>query len=187
MGPYGAGKTTLAERIARLLEWPRLSLDEMQRTYLKEMNNFAQVEQVMHKEKSTSPLLQPYHAYVVERAFQDLQRSPQAHVVEFGYGHSVYEDSTYISRVTEALSRYPNTFLIVPSPDPQEAADLLYGNIMSHPLKRYVATRETIYEINEHAVRLYSRYPLAKHVVYTKGSTAEQTCDYILNLVRFST
>src|SRR6266542_3599551 len=84
-----------------------------------------------------------------------------------GVSPCVVKDSTYISRVTEALSRYPNTFLIVPSPDPQEAADLLYGNIMSHPLKRYVATRETIYEINEHAVRLYSRYPLAKHVVYT--------------------
>ena len=182
MGPAGAGKTTVAEHISHLLNWPRLSLDAMQQTYLKELSDFTHVVQILEYEPFTSPRLQAYHVHIVERAFQDLQQAAQPHVVEFGYGHSLYKDKRYIQRFAETLNPYPNTFLLLPSANHREAVELLYVNIMSHPLKRFVAKKETFEQMNAHAVRLYSQRRIAKHVVYTKGLTVEQTCDEVLRL-----
>jgi len=144
MGPAGAGKTTIAKRIEHILDWPRLSLDELQKKYLEELEESTNVIQFVADEPFTSPRLQIYHYYVLERVFQDLQKDSEPHIVEFGYGHSLYEDEHYIHRLAETLSPYPNSFLLIPSADAQESVEHLSENIRKDPLKNHIHINKNV-------------------------------------------
>lgn len=55
----------------------------------------------------------PFEAYAVERMMAD---RPLA-VIDFGAGHSVFEDETLFERVRVALEPFPNVVLLLPSAD----------------------------------------------------------------------
>ena len=115
---------------------------------------------------------QPFEAYAVERLLADYKNC----VIDFGAGHSVYEDDALFQRVQHALAPYPNVILLLPSADLDESIRILRDRNKQLP--------EDIQQVNEHFVRHRSNYRLAKCTVYTKAQTPEETCDEILHLVR---
>ena len=62
----------------------------------------------------------PFEAQAVEPALTDYQG-----VIDFGAGHSVYEDETLLARVQKALAPYPNVILLLPSPDLDESVAIV--------------------------------------------------------------
>ena len=111
----------------------------------------------------------PFEAHAVERLLADHQDC----VIDFGAGHTVYEDETLFARVEAALQPYANVVLLLPSPDLEESV-------------RILRTREDWdgmadgFDFQEHYVKHPSNYRLAKHTVYTKGKTPAETCDEII-------
>ena len=184
IGPYGSGKTTLAECLKRRLGWTHFSLDQELHNYLKKLCNYSEVAEQLADPRSTPRSLQPHYAYMVERFFHDLDNRQENCVIDFGYNHSLYEDAMYFERIKRILDPYPNVFLLMPSPDEGEAVCTLLSNIKS---KGTWLSDNEINEMNSHAVRLYAKHNLAKLTNYTKGKSPPETCDELYQKVQLPT
>jgi hypothetical protein len=90
-------------------------------------------------------------------------------VIDFGAGHSVYEDDAQFARVQELLAPYPNVVLLLPSPDLDESVAILRERtqvrIGGLELNRFFCT---------HMLKL------AKQVVTTEGKTPKETAQQII-------
>lgn len=116
----------------------------------------------------------PFEAYAVERLLADHRNC----VIDFGAGHSVFEDDQLFERVRRALAHYPNVILLLPSPDPEESIRVLRTRNAAHPAGKF--------DLNSHFVLHRSNYDLAKIVIHTEGKTPEETRDMILAAVRMA-
>jgi shikimate kinase len=170
IGPIGAGKSTIADLLARKLNLPQVSMDDVRFDYYQEIGydaDFANRKRAGEGLWGVLPYWKPFEAYAVER----LLASHRNCVIDFGAGHSVYEDEVLFARVQNALSSYQNVCLLLPSLDPDESITILN--------EREPWLRETSPNINEHFVKHPSNYALAKFIIYTKGKTPDETCDEI--------
>lgn len=113
----------------------------------------------------------PFEAHAVERFLLEHKDC----VIDFGAGHSVYEDDSLFQRVQQALMLYTNIVLLLPSSDLNESVQIL------NERNEYVPDGNL--NINEHFVRHPSNYELANFTVYTKAKTPDETCNEILQLV----
>ncbi|WP_414561805.1 MULTISPECIES: shikimate kinase [unclassified Anabaena] len=175
IGPIGAGKTTIGTLLASRLGLTQYSMDDLRWNYYFEIGY--NEELAKHKRETEGfwgiyQYWKPFEAYAVER----LLSSHNQCVIDFGGGHSVYEDAALFQRVQQALAPYPNVVLLLPSPNLDESVQIL------NERNRYVPDDKA--NINEHFVRHTSNYQLAKFTVYTKGKTPEETCSEILNLIK---
>ncbi|MBD2777077.1 shikimate kinase [Iningainema tapete] len=174
IGPISAGKSTLGKLLADKLNLPQCSMDDLRWDYYKEIGYN---EELVKSKKEALDFWElqhywkPFEAYAVERLLSEHSQC----VIDFGAGHSVYEDAILFGRVQQALALYPNVVLLLPSPNLDESVRILSERNKSMP--------DGIQEINEHFVRHTSNYMLAKFTVYTLDKTPEETCDEILNLI----
>src|SRR5262249_684710 len=101
----------------------------------------------------------PFEAHAVGRLLAE--HSP--FVIDFGAGHSVYEDHAQFARVQELLAPYPNVVLLLPSPDLDESVAILRERrqvrIGGMELNRFLCTQ---------------MLKLAKQVVPTEGKSPEE-------------
>ncbi|MGB3292777.1 MAG: shikimate kinase [Phormidesmis sp.] len=175
IGPIGAGKSTIGERLAAQLECPQCSMDDYRWGYYKEIG----YDEAIAKQKREAGGLwavgqywKPFEAYAVERLLSEHRHC----VIDFGAGHSVYEEKALFRRVARALSPYPNIVLLLPSADIEESIQILNERNKDEPAD--------CMKVNEHFVRHPANSRLAKFVVYTKGKTPAETCQEILALVK---
>lgn len=174
IGPIGAGKSTVAALLSGKLNLPQVSMDELRFDYYQEIGYDA--EFAKHKRETEGlwgviHYWKPFEAHAVER----LLASHTNCVIDFGAGHSVYEDETLFARVQRALSPCPNVFLLLPSPDLDESIAMLN--------EREPWLREMSPNINEHFIRHPSNYTLARFILYNKGKSPQETCDEISELL----
>lgn len=174
IGPIGAGKSTVGELLSKKLDLPQISMDTLRFDYYKEIGYDEELAKRIRETEGMWGVLRywkPFEAHAVER----LLANHRDCVMDFGAGHSVYEDDALFARVQRALAPYPNIFLLLPSPDLDESIAILN--------EREEFLLETKPNINEHFVRHRSNFELAKHTVYNKGKIPEETCDEIIGLV----
>lgn len=174
IGPIGAGKSTIGKLLAEKLKLPQIAVDDLRFNYYKEIGYDEALAESKRETEGFWGLYQywkPFEVYAVERLLSEHKNC----VIDFGAGHSVYEDDRLFQRVKEVLSAYKNVILLLPSPDLDESIHILN--------ERDEFLREMKPNINEHFVRHHSNYDLAKHTIYTKGKTPEETCEEILRLI----
>ncbi len=175
IGPIRTGKSTLSSLIAHQLRLPHYSMDELRWDYYKEINYDEELaNQIREKEGflGVYRYWKPFEAYAVERLLSEHSNC----VIDFGGGHSVYEDNQLFKRVQLVLEPYKNVVLILPSSNLEESVQILKernGGIVSNG-----------FDFNEHFVKHHSNHDLAKFVVYTKDKSPEETRDEILNFVK---
>jgi len=172
IGPIGAGKTTVAALLARTLERPRRSLDDVCFAYYAEIGWDGESARRIAECDGGRALhahLEIFQAHAVERFLADSARC----VFELGAGHSVYDDPVSFHRVERALAPFEHVILLLPSPDPEESIRVLR--------ERIGATRtEAALAMNEIFVTHRSNAALASYTIYTARRTPEQVCDAIL-------
>ncbi len=180
IGPMCAGKSTIAELLSEKLNLPHHSVDDDRWTYYKEIGyDEAVASQIAKSDQGMVGLLRywkPFEAHAVERVLAD---HPDC-VIDFGAGHSVYEDETLFARVERTLSPYPNVILLLPSPDLDESAAILNDRFEKLVLKEVGHVDPALFEVNTQFVKHPSNHKLAKIVVYTNGKTPDETCAEIL-------
>ena len=120
----------------------------------------------------------PFEAHAVERLLVEHADC----VIDFGGGHSVYEDANLFERVKRALEPFTNVILLLPSPDLDESVRILRERTMAG---NGWDGRSRGFDFHEHFVKHHSNHDLAKFVVYTGGKTPEETRDEILGQIRF--
>lgn len=185
IGPYGAGKTTLAKLVSERMRWSWYSLDEVYTHYLRQMEgyNFDDLSNQINSWDFISPKRQPFNAYVIEKFFLEHSKSDDRYVLDFGAGHSIFEDHSFFSQVQKILTPYPNVILILPTYDQQESIQILKENVRKHGLKGTGLTDTELDRINNFILAHHSNYDLAKVIIYTKGKLPEETSKEICNFV----
>lgn len=171
IGPKLTGKTTIGRLLADALGVPQVSLDMVGPQYLQETDYDPAMAARIRKEEGIFAWLRyrrPYEAHIVERTLQGKMDC----VIDFGGGHSVYEDEAHFARVKNALSDNRNVVLILPSPDKDESIQILKERFMAdvaseRKLQRLLVT-DPSYEV------------LATHVIFTMGKTTEALCTEVL-------
>jgi shikimate kinase len=175
IGPIGAGKSTVGSLLSARLNLPQCSMDDLRKSYYEEIG----YDEELGKQKREAggawgiyEYWKPFEAHAVERLLSEHHQC----TIDFGAGHSVYEDTALFKRVETALSQYPNVVLLLPSIDLDESVKIL---------QELTELPGEWSNLNEHFVRHPSNNKLAKFTVFTKGKTPEETCDEILSLLGF--
>lgn len=177
IGPVGTGKSTLGQLIADKLALPRAQMDELRWDYYKEIGYSEDIAKEIGDREGFLGLYRywkPFEAHAVERLLAERHDC----VIDFGAGHSLFEDDTLFARVERVLAPFPNVVLILPSPDPEESVRILRGRLWDGMAGDF--------DFHEHCVRHPSNARLAKFTVYTKDKTPEETRDEIIALTQGS-
>ena len=124
IGPIGAGKSTVGTLLAEALRLPQVRMDEVRRQYYAEIGYTRAQEDQLRETGGFEAVYwywKPFEVHAVQRVLADHRNC----VIDFGAGHSVYEDPRLFERARRALAPYRNVILLLPSPDPDESVRVL--------------------------------------------------------------
>lgn len=176
IGPVGAGKSTQGRLVAEALNKPSVSLDSIAQKYY-EANGFSSAR--FNEMKNSAGYLAAYRYWWPSLAYaaQCVVRDYSDCVIDFGAGHSHYEDASLFESVAAALAGCSHIILLLPSPDLDLSVHLL----------RERNSRDWVhqgYDFIAHWVKDDCNHRLATSTVYTDGKTPAETREEILNVVR---
>jgi shikimate kinase len=176
IGPIRSGKSTLGRLLAEQLDVPQISMDGLCWDYYNEIGFYEPNADV---NASDGMIASRFHLYALERLLADHRNC----VIDLGAGHSVHRESADLLRMQKTLEAYPNVFLLLPSPDLNNAAAILAERNQNNPwLQTFM--QENGWNPNELFLRHPSNVTVAKHILYTEGKSPEQTRDEILLLLK---
>ncbi|MEH7459515.1 shikimate kinase [Bacillus pseudomycoides] len=176
IGPICSGKTSVAEIISNQLHIPQCSIDEVRFEYYKEIGFSQERQKEIREQKGFKGVYQywkPFEAHSVQRVLEDYPN----HVIDFGGGHSVYEDDNLLKKVQFTLNLHKNVFLLLPSANVDESVKTLNERLHT------ITDNKDVFKINEHFITHKSNKLLAKHVIYTNGKSVKEVADEVIQLV----
>ena len=122
----------------------------------------------------------PFEAYAVERAIAEFENC----VVDFGAGHSVYEEQGLFSRVEKALKPVKNVIQILPSPDLDRSVEIVNQRFSELMIREVGKIDPELLQLNEHFVRHPSNHLLAKKTIYNEDKKPAEIADEIINWIQ---
>jgi len=179
IGPVGAGKSTQGQLVAKALNMRSLSLDSVASEYY-EASGFGlskfQASKVQNGYLAAYRQWWPSLAYAAKQVVKDYTDC----VIDFGAGHSHYEDESLFRSVSEALSPYQNVILLLPNADLDRSVSLLRQRSIKESKRDWI---HDDYDFIEHWVKDACNHRLSTATIYTEGKTPEQTRDEILKAI----
>jgi shikimate kinase len=175
IGPVRTGKSTLGKLLSEKLGLPQVSLDDLRWKYYREIGYDEDLAQEFRKQGGFLALVlywSLFDAYAIERLLAEHRNC----VFDFGAGAGLSESQENFTRVERALAPYPNVYLILPSEDEEESLQILKDRDTYPPT-------DLNFDFNRRFLEHGAYQSLAKHVIYTKGKTPEETRDQILELL----
>ena len=145
IGPSGAGKSTVAQELSKIMHVPRFCLDRVanRNRDFGVMKHFESVDE--------------YNACMINILVELAELIGAPEIVDFGAGHSVYDDSNKFNEVKNTLSKFKNVVLLLPSTDLEKSLKILENRstgdytpnrkFITSPCNRELATM-TVYENN---------------------------------------
>lgn len=163
IGPMGTGKSTVAKLLERQIEgMNRISLDNkdlLKMLYEKErkFRDFKNFE-FMLTGTVLSSLKKPY-------------------IIDFGAGHSVYEDKNLREQMKKMCAQFKNIILLLPSMDKKKSREVLAE-------RRKIKLGSHKDQDNWHFITSPNNYELATNTLYEENKTPEDISREILQLVK---
>lgn len=127
-----------------------------------------------------SEVMAYWKPFEVDAVYRITSEFPNS-IIDFGAGHSWYPDPEHFVQVEKALNPFPNIFLLLPSPDKEESIQICNQRLLE---RRGKPLEETEIKANRDFVEHESNYRLAKHILYTKNKTPEDTAAEIFKLLK---
>ena len=163
IGPMGTGKSTVAKLLENQIEgMHRISLDNkdlLKMLYEKErkFRDFKNFE-FMLTGTVLSSLKKPY-------------------IIDFGAGHSVYEDKNLREQMKKMCAQFKNIILLLPSMDKEKSREVLAE-------RRKIKLGSHKDQDNWHFITSPNDYELATNTLYEENKTPEDISREILQLVK---
>ncbi len=176
LGPVRAGKSTIAGLVATRLGLPHVSLDTLRWKYYREVGYKDELAKQIRLQGGFLALVfywQLFDAHAVERILEDYSSA----VIDFGAGVGPYENNETLQHISRLFEPLSNIFLLLPSPQLEESLRILAERDPSPPA-------DLRFDINAHFLQHPGYRQLAKHVIYTKDRTREETCAGVLDILR---
>ena len=180
IGPMSAGKSTLAKLLAKRLKVKRIELDDVRQKFYGEIGYDEGYASRIIGEEGMKGLIEywkPFEAHAVERALQEYDNC----VLDFGAGHSVYQDEELFSRVKKALEPIKYVILILPSPNLDQSVEVVNQRFSDLLLNEVGKIDPELLQLNRYFVNHPSNQILAKKTFYTDGKNPGEVCQEILD------
>lgn len=161
IGPMGSGKSTIANILCKHFNMLHVSLD-----------NRKQLSSLYKKEESFTTFKE-FEFFLTGMVLTNL---PDPAIIDFGAGHSVYEDEIMFLEMKSLISKFSNVILLIPSEDKEESIAIL------NERKGIVLGSKKDLD-NRHFVNVSCNYELATIIEYTKDKTPEQIANEIINQI----
>jgi len=174
IGPIGAGKSTIGKTLSEKMNIPQCSMDEHRWKYYEEIGYDSQVAEEIDRSDGFIGVYRYWKKFEIH-ALERLLEEHRDCVIDFGAGHSVYEDDQLLERAKSALSMFSNVVLLLPSADLEESINTLNS--------RTEFESEDDFALNRHFVEHKSNYELAKYVIYTNGLSVDEVAAEIMRKV----
>lgn len=113
IGPSGAGKSTVAEELRKKTGMQRLCLDRIA--------NRARETGFMRNFKNADE----FNSYMISETLESVKKDGSYGIVDFGAGHSVYDDREIFERVKSMLKPFKNIVLLLPDKDEEKSLDIM--------------------------------------------------------------
>src|SRR5687768_7048299 len=126
IGPVSAGKSTIAKLLSQRLALPNVSMDDVRWNYYNEIGYSKSRQDALRESGGFEAVYwywKPFELHAVERLMSEQRETPC--VIDFGAGHSVYEDEEMFARAQAALAGCRAVILLLPSPDLEQSARVL--------------------------------------------------------------
>ena len=160
IGPSGAGKSTIAEKLSKRLNMPRLCLDRIA--------NRARESGIRDKFRSPDE----FNAFMILEAIKRAKEQNIAGVVDFGAGHSVFQDERIFEVVQTALKPFKNIILLLPCENEEEALRIMKERSTGDTNDNLIFFRS---ECNK---------KLATMIVYGNGRNPSEIADEVINRIK---
>lgn len=166
IGPMCAGKSTIAQLVSKQYHVPRYEVDELRWSYYEQIGySQMKADQILETQGFMALLAywKPFEAYAVESILSESDKG----IIDFGAGHTVYEENNLFQRVKLALEPYPHVFYLLPDPDIETSISILNTRFAQLLQSENVSVTSELLEANTHFVTHPSNEKLAKRIVYT--------------------
>jgi predicted acetyltransferase len=182
IGPLGAGKSTVAELLARRLDRPRIGMDDRRWTYYAELGYDAAAAQSAFDAGRTPrerlAFTMPFEAHAVERTLA----ANKGAVVDFGASNSCIDDDELLNRVEVALADC-DVVLLLPSTDMATSERVLIERLRPIVEAKGEEITPVLLELNRYFMAHPVSRRLADTIVYTDGRAVDDVCDQVIGWV----
>jgi shikimate kinase len=171
IGPIGVGKSTIAPIVGARLRRPVIDLDDMRAELYATLGYDDAAADDIYRRDGVGGLIRYWKPFEIDLVEHVVAREPDA-VLDFGAGHSHYEDEGQQQRAAAALAGH-HVVLLLPS------TDLAWS-------ERFLAARQpeehraTTLELNRVFLRSPSNAMLAGRVVLTGEREPEEIADDVV-------
>lgn len=177
IGPMATGKSTIAGKLASLTGLRRIPMDRVRWYYYLKDGFSIEHEESIDSFEDVMAYWKPFEVKAVKRIIKEFPNS----IIDFGAGHSYFSDEVQFKEVSEALAPVKNIILLLPTESKEESLKICNDRLKER-VKRELDKTEI--DANRDFIFEKSNYELAKHIVYTKDKTPDETASEILELLK---
>ncbi len=158
IGPSGAGKSTTAQELQKITGMSRLCLDRIANSIIGNIDRFNSVDE--------------FNFSMISELLKKVKNNHSYGIVDFGAGHSVYDDEKIFEEVKKLLHPFKNIVLLLPSKNETEALKIMEKRSTGD-------TRD-----NEKFLKSPCNKELATMTIYENGREPSEIAEEILSKIK---
>lgn len=165
IGPMGAGKSTISSLMSSTLNMPKISLDDRNRLGS------------LYSKRNEFNDLKDFEFYLTCSVLTGLKEPT---IIDFGAGHSVYENPIMFYEFKKLISRFSNVVYMITSENKEESIEILNQRILKRNPNEPISSLES----NRHFVNMPCNKQLSTIQEFTNGKTKEEISNELLYKIK---